>query len=334
MAFGSKALAKFLKKKGKEVLEDLTDKPTVKKATPSKAEESKVTGSTQEKPKGEKKKSGAGRKRKARGAEPATAAEKAGAKKAGMGVRAFRALPVAEQKKWLREAGKLGKSKAAPGPARTPREDRELEWLKKEQQREMDATLRPQQTSVGIRRMRLTPEGQRLFDAGEFDEIIKNPKKYMTHGIDAPLRPKGTGVTKAQLAKMKKGSPSDKAQAVREMLNDPGYVVATPTQAKRLMGGEADVPPGTEADIRRLTKGEGGPGFEIEAEKRGGGRLKYYKKGGRIKKSSKKPRGVGVALRGYGRALKRGQETSNIATEGNLTRTLSETYIKTHVVYA
>ena len=69
MAFGSKALAKFLKKKGKEVLEDLTDKPTVKKATPSKAEESKVTGSTQEKPKGEKKKSGAGRKRKARGAE-------------------------------------------------------------------------------------------------------------------------------------------------------------------------------------------------------------------------------------------------------------------------
>jgi hypothetical protein len=307
MAFGSKALAKFLKKKGKEVLEDLTDKPTVKKATPSKAEESKVTGSTKEKPKSEKKKSGAGRKRKARGVRPATATQRAGAKKAGMGVKAFQALPVAEQKKWIIEAGKLRKPKAATKvKPLTRKEESELDRLTAQQKEEMDADLRPKKTSIGTRRMRLTPEGQRLFNAGEFDEIIKNPKKYMTHGVDSPLRPKGTGVTKAQLAKMKKGSPEDKAQAVREMLNDPGYVVGTPTQAKRLMGGEADVPEGTEADIRRLTKGEGGPGFEIEGEKRGGGRLKYYKKGGRIKKSSKKPRGVGVALRGYGRALKRG----------------------------
>ena len=303
MAFGSKALAKFLKKKGKEVLEDLTDKPTVKKTTPPKAEEPKVTGSTQEKPKGEKKKSGAGRKRKARGAKPATATQKAGAKKAGMGVRAFQALPVAEQKKWIIEAGKLRKPKAATKvKPLTEKQESELEWLKKEQQREMDATLRPQQTAAGVRRMKLTPEGQRLFDAGEFDEIIKNPKKYMTHGIDSPLRPKGAGATKAQLARMKKGSPEEKAQAIREMLKDPGYVVATPVQISPQLRGRASK---SELDAMEKELKELG-GFEITEGLKGGGRLKYYKKGGRIKKSSKKPRGVGVALRGYGRALKRG----------------------------
>ena len=303
MAFGSKALAKFLKKKGKEVLEDLTDKPTVNKATPSKAEEPKVTGSTQEKPKGEKKKSGAGRKRKTRGVRPATATQRAGAKKAGMGVKAFQALPVAEQKKWIIEAGKLRKPKAATKvKPLTPKEESELDRLTAQQKEEMDADLRPKKTATGTRRKKLTPEGQRLFNAGEFDEIINNPKKYMTHGFDAPLRPKGTEVTKGQLAKMKKGSPDDKAQAIREMLDDPGHVIGTPVQVSPQLRGKASK--GELDEMEKELKALGG--FEITEGLKGGGRLKYYKNGGRIKKSSKKPRGVGKALRGYGRAMGRG----------------------------
>ena len=296
MAFGSKELAKLLKKGGKEVIEAVTDTPTVKKATLPKAEGPKVKGPSKEKP------SGPGRKRKARGVKPATTAQKAGAKKAGMGIKAFRALPQAEQKEWIKKAGKLGKPKVAPGPKRTRKEESELDRLKAEQKEEMDADLRPKKTATGTRRKKLTPEGQRLFNAGEFDEIINNPKKYMTHGFDAPLRPKGTEVTKGQLAKMKKGSPEDKAQAVREMLNDPGYVVGTPVQVSPQLRGKASK---GELDAMEKEIEELG-GFEITAGLKGGGRLKYYKKGGRIKKSSKKPRGVGKALRGYGRAMGRG----------------------------
>jgi hypothetical protein len=40
--------------------------------------------------------------------------------------------------------------------------------------------------------------------------------------------------------------------------------------------------------------------------KKQGGEIKYYKKGGRLSKVSKKPRGVGVALRGYGKAMRHG----------------------------
>ena len=296
MAFGSKELAKLLKEGGKEVIESLTDTPTVKKATPPKAEGPKAKGSSKGKS------GGPGRKRKARGVKPATTAQKAGAKKAGMGIKAFRALPQAEQKEWIKKAGKLGTPKVAPGPKRTPKEESELKRLTAQQKEEMDADLRPKKTATGTRRMKLTPEGQRLFNAGEFDEIINNPKKYMTHGFDAPLRPKGTEVTKGQLAKMKKGSPDDKAQAIREMLNDPGHVVGTPVQVSPQLRGKASK--GELDEMEKELKELGG--FEITEGLKGGGRLKYYKKGGRIKKSSKKPRGVGKALRGYGRAMGRG----------------------------
>ena len=302
MAFGSKQLADFIKKGGKEVIESLTDTPTVKKVTPPKAEGPKATGPSKGKSGGTKKKGGPGRKRKARGVKPATPAQKAGAKKAGMGIKAFRALPQAEQKEWIKKAGKLGKPKVAPGPKRTPKEESELKRLTAQQKEEMDADLRPKKTATGTRRKKLTPEGLRLFNAGEFDEIINNPKKYMTHGFDAPLRPKGTEVTKGQLAKMKKGSPDDKAQAIREMLNDPGYVVGTPVQVSPQLRGKA-----SKGDLDAMEKElEELGGFEITEGLKGGGRLKYYKKGGRIKKSSKKPRGVGKALRGYGRAMGRG----------------------------
>ena len=40
--------------------------------------------------------------------------------------------------------------------------------------------------------------------------------------------------------------------------------------------------------------------------KKQGGKIKYYKKGGRFRKVSKKPRGVKIALRGWGRAMPRG----------------------------
>jgi len=40
--------------------------------------------------------------------------------------------------------------------------------------------------------------------------------------------------------------------------------------------------------------------------KKQGGKIKYYKKGGRLSKVSKKPRGVKIALRGWGRAMGRG----------------------------
>ena len=332
MAFGSKELAKLLKKGGKEVIESLTDTPTVKKATPPKAEGPKAKGSSKAKP------GGPGRKRKARGVKPATPAQKAGAKKAGMGIKAFRALPQAEQKKWIKktsekkygehvasaaakagigvkafrklskaEQQKLIENVKKPGKSKSTaktrqKEETELDRLTEQQQEEMDAALRPKKTATGIRRKKLTPEGQRLFNAGEFDEIINNPDKYMTHGFDAPLRPKVTEVTKGQLAKMKKGSPEDKAQAIREMLDDPGHVVATPVQVSPQLRGKASK--GELDEMEKELKELGG--FEITEGLKGGGRLKYYKKGGRIKKSSKKPRGVGKALRGYGRAMGRG----------------------------
>ena len=276
MVVGSKELAKLLKKGVKALIDEPEVKPKAK----------------------DKPKSKAGRKRKPRGVKPATPAQKAGARKAGVPIKDFRALSEAEQKKWM----KVDKPKAAPKVKRTRKEDSELKRLTAQQKEEMDADLRPKKTATGTRRMKLTPEGLRLFNAGEFDEIINNPKKYITHGFDAPLRPKGTEVTKAQLAKMKKGSPDDKAQAIREMLNDPGSVVGTPVQVSPQLRGKASK--GDLDEMEKELKELGG--FEITEGLKGGGRLKYYKKGGRIKKSFKKPRGVGKALRGYGRAMGRG----------------------------
>ena len=86
------------------------------------------------------------------------------------------------------------------------------------------------------------------------------------------------------------------------MLNDPGSVVGTPVQVSPQLRGKA-----SKGDLDAMEKElEELGGFEITEGLKGGGRLKYYKKGGRIKKSSKKPRGVGKALRGYGRAMGRG----------------------------
>ena len=284
MVVGSKELAKLLRKGVKAFIDE--PKPEV---TPE------VKPKPKDKPKA---KSKAGRKRKPRGVKAATPRQKAGAREAGVPIKAFRALSEAEQKKWM----KVDKPKAAPKVKRTRKEERELGELIGKQKEEMLAAQRPpKRTSTGNRRKKLTPEGQRLFDAGEFDEIIANPKKYMTHGVDAPLRPKGTELPRKELKRLKEGSLEEKAQAMREMLNDPGYVVGTQSQAGRIMRGKEGVT--TEDEIRQLTEGEGGPGFEI---KKGGGRLKYYKKGGRIKKSSRKPRGVGAALRGYGKAMKHG----------------------------
>ena len=274
---GSK-LAKLLT----EGIEDLIKKP-------------EVTPEVKPKPKA---KSKAGRKRKPRGVKAATPRQKVGARKAGVPIKAFRALSEAEQKKWM----KVDKPKAAPKVKRTRKEERELGTLIGKQKEEMLAAQRPpKRTSTGNRRKKLTPEGQRLFDAGEFDEIIANPKKYMTHGVDAPLRPKGTELPRKELARMKRGSPEEKAQAIREMLNDPGYVVGTPSQVSpQLRGSSKSELEALEKELRKIG------GFEFIEELKGGGRLKYYKKGGRIKKSSRKPRGVGAALRGYGKAMKHG----------------------------
>jgi len=277
------------------------DEPKKAPSVSPQAEKPKATVSS--KPK----KKGVGRPKRRRGIPPATPIQKAAAKKAGIGVKAFRALPDAEQKEWIKKAGTLDKPKVVAGPRRTRKEESELDRLTAEQKKEMEAALRPsKKTSGGVRRKRLTPEGQKLFNKGNFDEIIANPKKYITDPTDAPLRPKGTKLSSAERKELKGGSPDDKAEYIRNvLLEDPGHVVATPSQAGRLMRGQGEVPEGTEKEILKLTKGEGGPGFEILGEK-GGGRLKYYKKGGRIKKSSKKPRGVGKALRGYGRAMSRG----------------------------
>ena len=280
---GSK-LAKLLT----EGIEDLIKKPEV---TP----EVKPKPKPKDKPKA---KSKAGRKRKPRGVKAATPRQKDGAREAGMSIPDFRALSEAEQKKWM----KVDKPKAAPKVKRTRKEERELGTLIGKQKEEMLAAQRPpKRTSTGNRRKKLTPEGQRLFDAGEFDEIIANPKKYMTHGVDAPLRPKGTELPRKELARMKRGSPEEKAQAIREMLNDPGYVVGTPSQVSpQLRGSSKSELEAMEKELRKIG------GFEFIEELKGGGRLKYYKKGGRIKKSSRKPRGVGAALRGYGKAMKHG----------------------------
>ena len=272
---GRKQLAKFLTEGVEEVIESIT---------------------------------GSGRPRKPRGVPPATPIQKAAAKKAGIGVKAFRALPDAEQKEWIKKSKKVKTTPVATKYKRTSAEESELKKLTREQKSEMDAGKRPpKKTSEGVRRKRLTPAGQKLFNEGKFDEIISNPKKYITDPTDAPLRPKGTRLSSAEKKELKGGSPDDKAEYIRNvLLEDPGHVVATPTQAGRLMRGQGEVPEGTEKEILELTKGESGPGFQIIGEK-GGGRLKYYKKGGRIKKSSKKPKGVGKALRGYGRAMGRGQ---------------------------
>ena len=346
------AAGKYLRKIIKQLLPDET-KAKAPQADEKKVITSKTEGTSKKKrPKTKvvkrKLEKEAGRPRKPRGVKPATPAEKAGAKKAGIGVKAFRALPQAEQKKWIKKTSekkygehivsaaakagigvkafrelskakqqkliekvkKPGKSK--PTAETRQKEETELDRLTAQQKEEMDADLRPKKTATGTRRRKLTPAGEKLFNEGKFDEIISNPKKYITDPTDAPLRPKGTRLSSADKKELKGGSPDDKAEYIRNvLLEDPGHVVGTPVQVSPQLRGKTSA-----KELKAMQKEIEGSQFKSEinpetgedwtAGLKGGGRLKYYKKGGRIKKSSKKPKGVGKALRGYGKAMGRG----------------------------
>ena len=91
-------------------------------------------------------KSKPGRKKKQRGAIAATPDQKAGAKKAGLGIRAFKKLPPKEQNKWIKEAKEAKKvkvkAKAKETPKSsplTPKQKRELSRLTEEQTQDIKA---------------------------------------------------------------------------------------------------------------------------------------------------------------------------------------------------
>jgi len=120
----------------------------------------------------------AGRRKAKRGAKPATPAQKAGAKQAGMSLREFKKLSEAKQNRFIKEAkeAKTPKKKKQPRVKRTPAENKELAKLRREQQREMregSSDILPSRRATG-------PKGQEVQQGPLLSKVPTPTKKEMS----------------------------------------------------------------------------------------------------------------------------------------------------------
>jgi len=120
----------------------------------------------------------AGRRKAKRGAKPATPAQKAGAKQAGMSLREFKKLSDDKQKRFIKEAKEANtpKKKKQPRVKRTPAENKELAKLRREQQREMregSSDILPSRRATG-------PKGQEVQQGPLLSKVPTPTKKEMS----------------------------------------------------------------------------------------------------------------------------------------------------------
>jgi hypothetical protein len=198
----------------------------------------------------------AGRRKAKRGAKPATPAQKAGAKQAGMSLREFKKLSEAKQNRFIKEAkeAKTPKKKKQPRVKRTPAENKELAKLKREQQREMreeSANVLPSRRATG-------PKGQ---------EVQQGP---LLSKVPTPRKEEMSPATRRRLGKagmLKRGEYAPPREMVEEAMG-----------ARR---GSEMMPTGKELDDLIAS------GFEI---KKYGGKVKR-RMGGKVRGYGKAMRG-------------------------------------------
>lgn len=178
--------------------------------------------------------------------------------------------------------------------------------------REQRAANKSGSSSGGVRKQTLNKEGIRLVEKGDsasIEKIIKNPKKYMYEGADAPLISKDAGTEfatrKDAREAFKEMSKSEKIEYIQKNFTPK----MTSRQISDVLGqgkGEPKLPKQQNiASIVRKLKRQGYPGSLKElrtAQKKRPGTSKptagkTFKKGGRV-------RGCGTALRGFGKAMK------------------------------
>lgn len=233
---------------------------------------------------------------------------------------------------------KAVKAEAATGPRRSLSEKLKLDMkkvdlsgLSKEQKSERSKLItvikkeigsRGQGVVGGTRTRKLTPAGEKLANQGKFQTLLKNPKRYMYEGQDAKLTPKDFmaeyPTKKARREAFEEMSRSEKI----EFLTRTQGSKLTPTQINELVGqgrSKFKLPQENIASIVRKAERQGYPTSFAELKKR----LKKTRKGqtkatspvkigtttapSRKKKGGKvgsKRKGCGVALRGYGKAMK------------------------------
>jgi len=165
-------------------------------------------------------------------------------------------------------------------------------------------------TATGTRKQTLTAEGRRLVEKGDVDTVIKNPKKYMYEGADAPLVSKDAGTefaTRKDLREaFKEMSQGERIDFIQKNITPK----LTSKQISEVLGQGEGIPKlpkqqNIASTARKLAR-QGYPSSLSklkEAQKKRPGMTKpsgqgrKYKKGGRV-------RGCGAALRGYGKAMK------------------------------
>ena len=188
-------------------------------------------------------------------------------------------------------------------------------------------------TATGTRKQTLTKEGMKLVQKGDIDTIVKNPKKYMYEGADAPLISKDAGTefaTRKDLREaFKEMSPGERMDFIQKNITPK----MTSRQISDVLGqGMAGKQTGSVKEeviesvaskrglklpkrgkltknqkIERIRKflDEGNPESfaklkQLQKKRPGTSKPtagKAFKKGGRV-------RGCGAALRGYGKAMK------------------------------
>jgi len=165
-------------------------------------------------------------------------------------------------------------------------------------------------TATGTRKQTLTAEGRRLVEKGDINKIIKNPKKYMYEGADAPLVSKDAGTefaTRKDLREaFKEMSPGERMDFIQKNITPK----MTSKQISEVLGQGEGIPKlpkqqNIASTVRKLSR-QGYPSslsnLKEAQKKRPGmskpsGQGRKYKKGGRV-------RGCGAALRGFGKAMK------------------------------
>jgi hypothetical protein len=213
-----------------------------------------VTGTSKPTPK-------PGRKRKVRGAKPATPDQKLGAKKAGINISNFKKLPDAEQKKFIKEAKDAGKPKKKKKSVvkRSSKDNKELRGLMAQQKREMK-------------------------DDEGFNEILPRRRATGTKGQEVE---QGPLLSKVPVPKKRESTKETRKRLKRTGMLREGEYAPPASMISEEMGltgrGSEMLPTGKELDDLISS------GFEI---KKAGGMVKR-RMGGMVTK------GYGAAKRGY-----------------------------------
>jgi len=206
--------------------------------------------------------------------------------------------------KLKREKGKQDTSGLSPD------EKKERSSLMARVIREVRTGGKGKKAPTGTRKQTFTEEGLKLVQKGDIDTIVKNPKKYMYEGADAPLISKDAGTEFASRKEMREAFKEMSQGERMDFIQKNITPKLTSKQISEVLGQGEGIPKlpkqqNIASTARKLAR-QGYPSSLSklkEAQKKRPGMTKpsgqgrKYKKGGRV-------RGCGAALRGFGKAMK------------------------------